>query len=366
MEINGYQRTTIQTFSRYYSDILSKDADVARTAYGKLSLALRDNAIIPWKTAIDILRTPRNYNDAPENYRALLINLCKNEAFQTSASYCEKRELNDLMTNGDYSLERDQHARNKYLKEGALFREDFERVPLDDDNRYYRNIHTDERVYYPSFSTYKNFIDPFDPTNWTNSLRRKNPDWDDDQIHQFMEDTRDYGALRGTQMHELIEDYLACRSIFNLDDYKESHSDGIYYFNKILPFLRYSVGDVIAIEPFLQWDGQPFLNEGQGIMGYADLISTDGKLVYLDDWKTATKRKSADYLKGYKMQASIYCLMAKQCLGIEVDVARIVVSPQSGSLQVIELSRDEIAFWIKKFIKGMLEYWKKYEIFEVA
>ena len=63
------------------------------------------------------------------------------------------------------------------------------------------------------------------------------------------------------------------------------------------------------------------------------------------------------------MQASIYCLMAKQSLGIEVDVARIVISPESGSLQVIELSRKEIAFWLKEFIRGMLRYWRDYKTF---
>ena len=352
MEINGHARTSIQTFSRYYSDIDEN--------FLKLHQVLSDNAVIPWKTTIDILRTERG---TQEQYLQLLLDLAGNAAFIKSATYCEKRELNDLLSRGSYSNEKNQGSQKKHLKQGALFREDFERVPLDDDGRYYRNIHTDERVMYPSFSTYKNFIEPFDPTRWINSIKRNNPEWEDWEIQQFMEEKRDYGALRGTQMHELIEIYLADRYTFNLDDYKESHKDGIYYFNKILPFLRYNVGDVIAIEPFLQWDGQPFLQEGQGIMGYADLISTDGKLIYLDDWKTATKRKSKDYLTGYKMQAAIYCLMAKQSLGIEIDVARIVISPESGSLQVVELSRDEIAYWIKEFVRGMLKYWKTYETF---
>lgn len=354
-------RLTTKTFAKYYQYIGKDD-----TAFEKCMGFLRDKEIHPRRDLIELLKEQKGFY---EQYHDILTQLYYSNAdFVENATFAEKREIRDLLTGGLHSQQQDYKAIKKYLDGQMTFsREDFRRME-DENGRYYLNTHDGTKKRYPSFSTVKEFIKPFDRTIWINSLKKKHPDWDMDQIVAFMDKESEWGRNRGSLMHEMIEDYLANRRTFELEhDFSETHPEVKLCFDKILPFLKYEVDTVLMIEPFVELDMEPSLKIlGAGALGYIDLVGTHNDKVVVYDWKSAKKRKYADTIDGYRWQVALYCAMLKYTYGISADEARIVISPVSGGLQVVTMDRDEIKYNLITILKHFKSYFIHKQVFDAA
>ena len=218
-------------------------------------------------------------------------------------------------------------------------------------------------MHWPGVTSIWSAIKPFDPQVWINSIRRKNPDWREDEIAQFMENTRNTAAARGTAMHEAIEKYLENRALFNFDEGIDEI--GKPYFYNILHFLRYQIDSVIAIEPLVYWDMSDICGENAGALGYVDLVATHNGKIVLYDWKTADKPKYEQYIENYKVQVSAYAAMFYQTYGIKVDEVRICVAIKNAKKpQIFSLTRPEMKRHLNTFIINVKKYNRLMENFD--
>lgn len=305
---------------------------------------------------IDLLREPTEVLHEEGSYRNLLQLLNENNNF--GGDFSIKRELQDLL-GLDASNKADIEIDIKPTR-NWLYRDDFTRVTTPDNGRIYKT--NDGLAFsYPGVTSIHAAVEPFDPTLWINKIKRENPDWNEQQINDFMEETRISAARRGSQMHEAIEQYLFDRVNFSLE---QCGKEGLPYFQQILQFLRYQVDKVLAIEPFVYWDMEKVTGyKGAGALGYIDLVGIkDGKVV-IYDWKTSNKKKNPSWITNYFIQIAAYSAMLYQTYGIKAESAIIVIATDKANVQpqVFNLSRDDIGNYLRMFIEEVQTYYQMKE-----
>jgi len=239
-----------------------------------------------------------------------------------------------------------------------IYREDVERIDLGDGNRNYAfNEESGERkiLTYPSISTLNNHINPFNPFFWIKKIKKDNPDFEEDEVLNFMEEARNSGARRGTATHTAIEDFTETGKRPGVEDLSYP------YFTSIESFIEHRVDHFIALEPLVWVDLEPQLQRaGAGAMGYLDgFAQTDGKNFSLIDWKTADKPKQKGHILNYFMQVSMYCVMLRATYGYKVDNAFIVVGVPDREAQVFELGPEDIRENVRTFLHGARGYFSK-------
>lgn len=93
---------------------------------------------------------------------------------------------------------------------------------------------------------------------------------------------------------------------------------------------------------------------GDGIYGFTmkfDMLAKDkhGEVVLID-WKNSRKPKRDEYVENYKMQIAAYWHGIEKELGYKIDTAKIiVVNEQNWKIQVYQLRRMQMEFWLDKF-----------------
>ena len=358
------KRVTAKTFKKYFDAICP--GEDGHKAYEKCMSFLRDKEVYPINDVIDMLRFPGFDNDV--QYRNLVNQLLYSSAsFAENGTFAQKRELRDMLNRGTFSKDLDAKSEKKYLKGQKYYVHDnLIRHVNDFGERYYVNEFTNEECYYPSVGTINGVGKVFDPTNWINSLKRKHPEWTMEEIQAEMDRIRDWGAERGTQMHDLIEDYLKDRWKF-AETYDESayHNDVTNCFRKIYPYIKYEIDSTILMEAFTQIRLDNIIGiENAGVLGYPDHLGTQGSKVILNDWKSANKRKNRQDIPNYFWQVAAYAMMIKNQFGIQVDEARIVVAPVQGSLQIFTLDRDSIKRNLAEFLGYAQQYYKSKMLLE--
>lgn len=321
----------------------------------KLETYLKEEQFLCVREIIDLLR-----DESIKNIESLRKTLMGNPKFLETASLGEVIEL-DFLINGKespfLSLESEIEPSRPYL-----YREDVKRVETEDGRKYVLDENTE--FSWPGVTSIWEAVKPFDKRIWIKSLQRKHPDWDMDQIVQFMEDTKNNAAARGSATHNAIEKYFENPVEFNFEE--DCEEAGKPYFKNLLPLLRYEVDQIVAVEPLVWWDMSEVVgHEKAGAIGYIDMIGIHRGKTVLYDWKTADKPKRKEYLDNYFTQVSAYAAMVYQTYGIKIDEVRICIAiPGAKAPQVFTLPRYNMKRYLQLFISNVKEYCKMLDDFE--
>lgn len=155
-------------------------------------------------------------------------------------------------------------------------------------------------------------------------------------------------AVRGTAVHKLCEDYIN-----NVENYEEKHMPvNIQAFNSIKPLLNNNLNNVIMQECPLYSD---YLEVG----GRVDCIADWNGTLSVIDFKTSRKVKKKEWIKGYMMQESAYCVMFEERTKIPIKQIVTVITVDNEEPQVFIENRDNFIWDFIDVRKQFREYYKK-------
>jgi genome maintenance exonuclease 1 len=142
-------------------------------------------------------------------------------------------------------------------------------------------------------------------------------------------------ATRGTRMHKLCEDYL------NNEQLESEDFLSFDMFKSLAPILDSRVDNIHMQEV-------PLYSNYMEVAGRVDVVAEfDGRLSIID-FKTSTKQKKKDWIKGYFMQASCYAVMYEELTGIPVPQIVILIAVEHDKPQIfIEKRNDHIYDFIR-------------------
>ena len=155
---------------------------------------------------------------------------------------------------------------------------------------------------------------------------------------------------RGTKVHKICENYLN-----NEEDYARTNPahihktmpDSIAMFKSLQPLLDEHVNNIHALEI-------PLYSHHLKVAGRVDCIAEyDGKLSIID-FKTSSKLKEENWIKGYFMQCSAYAVMYEERTGIPVSQIVIMIAVDSEHPQVFIKKRND-------YIKDFISYREAYD-----
>lgn len=145
-------------------------------------------------------------------------------------------------------------------------------------------------------------------------------------------------SSRGTRIHTLCEDYLLGKPV-------EPDIFDKEIFKSIIPHLE-KIDNIHALE-------SPLYSHHLQVAGTVDCIAEyDGKLAIID-FKTSTKVKERDWIKGYFMQTSAYAVAFEELTGIPVGRMIIIMGVDNENPCIFTEKRDD---WIGEFKKLRQEY----------
>jgi len=181
--------------------------------------------------------------------------------------------------------------------------------------RYYV---TPEGKKYPSVTTVSSFHSAKDIQKWRKRVGAETANKISTQA-----------SVRGTAVHKLCEDYIN-----NVEDYTKKHMPvNIQAFNSIKPILDSNINNVVMQECPLYSD---YLQVG----GRVDCIAEwNGKLSVID-FKTSRKIKKKEWIKGYLMQESAYCVMFEERTKIPIRQIVTVITVDNEEPQIFVEDRD--------------------------
>ena len=163
--------------------------------------------------------------------------------------------------------------------------------------------------YLPSVTT----VTGWEKSNFFKEWRKKNP----------KESKR--VLTRGNDFHELIEMYLKNE---DTSTYTLKNVMSQYLFEQIKPILN-NIDNIQAQEMALWGEIVP-------LAGRVDCIAEYNGKMSIIDFKGSTKKKHEKDIKNYFMQATAYALMWEERTGQKIENFAILVSCESGEVQVFE------------------------------
>jgi len=148
-------------------------------------------------------------------------------------------------------------------------------------------------------------------------------------------------AGRGTRVHKMCEDYL--NNCLDINKYTPADKQTFY---DLQPVLDSHIGLVRGQEV-------PLYSDYLGVAGRVDCVAEwDGRLSVID-FKTSRKLKKKEWISGYFMQASAYCVMFEERTGIPIDKIVIVIAVDGEPPQVFEEKRDN---YIEDCARTIIQY----------
>ena len=149
-------------------------------------------------------------------------------------------------------------------------------------------------------------------------------------------------SKRGTNVHDVCEKYL-----LNEEKYIDENDHILMQsFTDIKQILDNNVDHIYCLEKALYSD---FL----GVGGKTDCTAKCKNKRAVVDFKTSRKLKKKQYIHGYFMQATAYCIMFEELTGISIPNIVIIITVDHEGVQVFEEKRDnftdELINTIKKY-----------------
>ena len=137
-------------------------------------------------------------------------------------------------------------------------------------------------------------------------------------------------AGRGTKLHTIMENY-----VLNKEDYlKDANPISKMLFRQLKPIVDDSITEVMGVEMFL----------------YSDVLKTAGSCdVFckydgypcITDYKTSSKPKKEEWIKGYFLQSTAYAMMIEEQYNIEVPYIAILIAIEDDLPQKFFKRKDE-------------------------
>ena len=147
---------------------------------------------------------------------------------------------------------------------------------------------------------------------------------------------------RGTKLHNTIEKYLLNEmSEFQM---KTMMPDMKEMFYSVKPFLDTHVGNVYGIE-------QPLYSDRLKVAGRCDCIGEWKGELSIIDWKTAAKKKEADYIQNYFMQAAAYAEMFEERTNRTINQIVIVIAIESDDPQIFIEEKTKYLLPLNQYIE---------------
>lgn len=144
-------------------------------------------------------------------------------------------------------------------------------------------------------------------------------------------------AARGTQIHEICEQYLR-----NNPDYKKDilpiHVDT---FNRIKPFFDTYMGTIYGLE-------LPLYSKKLCTAGRTDCIAEYRDKLSIIDFKTSRKPKREEWIQGYFVQATVYALMAELLYKLDIPQIVIIIAVDHEDPQIFRKDKTKYLSRVKE------------------
>lgn len=179
-----------------------------------------------------------------------------------------------------------------------------------------------------------------------------------------------FSANRGTVMHSLHEHYIQAKFIDKIESKPVT-----FAYNRMLEECKGMTADEISCgcalfkAALLRSDfyrditevifqEMPIWSDKFKYAGRLDLLLVDssGKRK-LTDFKSSTKPKRMEWLDSYKKQLGAYSVALFERYNIFPDLAELVISCEDGTLQEVQLTKDELKYWFGSFKENVDEYY---------
>lgn len=188
---------------------------------------------------------------------------------------------------------------------------------------------------YPSVTTVLSIIPNSKLTEWIKAVG--------EQVATYV---RVQGARRGEEFHSIVEDYLKLQS---LDKYR-----------RVLPkALFFQAKDTIDKITNIRLQEEILWSDELKIAGRVDCIADFDGVPSVIDFKTASKPKDESDIQNYFQQATAYSLMYEERAHAIIRQIVILVSCESGDVQVYVKNRDDFVSDLKHTID---QYYVQMEI----
>lgn len=146
---------------------------------------------------------------------------------------------------------------------------------------------------------------------------------------------------RGNKLHSVIEDYLNNKKI-ELQDIPPNECE---LFLQLKPELD-RIDNIRALEV-------PLWSKKIGLAGRVDCIAEHAGELAIIDFKGSTRTKDESQIDNYMMQATAYALMWEDMTGEAIKKFKILVSCESGEIQVFS---DTPVKWVKGLFNCIQKY----------
>ena len=136
-------------------------------------------------------------------------------------------------------------------------------------------------------------------------------------------------ASRGSAVHQMCEDYLMNKHIYNPTDF-EKHSQrhflGYCLFNRLKEEVLQNIDNIYAQETTL-WSDRLM------VAGRVDCIAKYKGVPTVIDFKTSRSERNDEWNENYYIQATAYSEMFEERTGMNIDQIAILVVTEDGTVQ---------------------------------
>jgi genome maintenance exonuclease 1 len=199
-----------------------------------------------------------------------------------------------------------------------------------DGKRFYKNPNSEEPKNYISITTITSNYSKEKFKLW----RQRVGDEEADRITKA-------ATTRGTQMHSLVENFLANEPLPKAAPLPKM------LFDIIRPEVN-KINNIIGVEI-------PLYSDHFGVAGTADTIAEYNGVLSVIDYKTSAKPKPRDWVDGYFVQICSYSAMLYEMTGIKAKQLVIIMACENGETEVY-IETD-----IMKYLKLLQKYIAKFK-----
>lgn len=148
-------------------------------------------------------------------------------------------------------------------------------------------------------------------------------------------------ANRGTVLHQACENYiLGKKAQFGLFDLEAAE------------LFRIALKVLTQLDVVYSLEGQLY-SDRLKLAGSVDVVASINDIIYIIDWKTSSRYKSASEISSYFMQCAAYAAMFYERTGIRVKFMKVCILSSEYGLQEYN---EPVHPWLLKFIEVNKDY----------
>lgn len=153
---------------------------------------------------------------------------------------------------------------------------------------------------------------------------------------------------RGTAMHSLLEAFVLNEDM--TDHYKKAMPSNRALFEQLKPAIEKRVGRIYGIEA-------PLYSKTLGVAGRADFIADWDGTPAIIDFKSSTRVKKQEYMKGYYMQEALYSFMMFEMFGMHIPkMVTLVATEETGYADIFE---ERSAKWLPSALDLVGQFYER-------